>query len=284
VPAKDRLRLDEERRPAFAWQEIRENGDERPVRPREAGSGDLTAQHKKLVAEDQDLRVLGDGVHPMDAGQPHDAADQSVEEAERHGRLPSPSEFCLVKLTIEFVDPSRSLARIPAACWREERLSRRPPAGEEPDQARFARRTRRGPTTPTLRSRGRRARLGSAGSPTAGSLSMPIRTVRSAAGVRRCRGARSGSPDPSMLTSCPVTDAWLRAAPPAYALSPACPGAQGCGQWGLASTPGLQRWVDAPPSRVRPAPPAAGSREVISGKGVAQLTGAASCWRLRQGH
>ena len=123
-----------------------------------------------------------------------------------------------------------------------------------------------GPTTPTLRSRGRRARLGSAGSPTAGSLSMPIRTVRSAAGVRRCRGARSGSPGPSMLTSCPVTDAGLSAAPPAYALSTACPGVQGCGQWGLASTPGLQEWVDAPPSRVRPAPAPTGFREVISGK------------------
>ena len=37
------------------------------------------------MAEHEDLGVLGDVVHPMDAHELDDAADQAVEEAERHG-------------------------------------------------------------------------------------------------------------------------------------------------------------------------------------------------------
>ena len=39
-----------------------------------------------MVAEHQDLCVLGGIVHPEDPEQFDDAADQAVEEAERHGR------------------------------------------------------------------------------------------------------------------------------------------------------------------------------------------------------
>ena len=44
----------------------------------------LTAQDRQLVAEHEDLGVLGEIIHPMDAHELGDAADQEVEEAERH--------------------------------------------------------------------------------------------------------------------------------------------------------------------------------------------------------
>jgi hypothetical protein len=101
MPAEDGLGSDEERRPPLAWYELGQRGDDRPVRPGETGSGNLALEHGKLVAEHQDLCVLGGVVHPEDPEQFDDAADQAVEEAERHGRGASPSLSWLVKVTIE---------------------------------------------------------------------------------------------------------------------------------------------------------------------------------------
>ena len=47
--------------------------------------GDLAAQHSQLVAQHEDLCVLGEGVHPVDPEHLDDASDQAVEEAEGHG-------------------------------------------------------------------------------------------------------------------------------------------------------------------------------------------------------
>ena len=106
VPAQDRLGRDEERRPALPWHEPGQGGDECPVGPAEPGSCDLAAQDGQLVAEHQDLGVLGDGVHPVDAQELDDATDQAVEEAERHGAAGSLVRSCLVKPTIGLLDPS----------------------------------------------------------------------------------------------------------------------------------------------------------------------------------
>jgi hypothetical protein len=48
------------------------------------------------LAEDQDLRVLGDGVHVVDVQELDDATDEAV-EAERHGVAASPFQSWLVK-------------------------------------------------------------------------------------------------------------------------------------------------------------------------------------------
>ena len=86
VPAHDRLRGDEERRPSLPGHELRHGSDDRPVGPMEAGSVDLTSEYGQLVAEHQDLCIFADVVHTMDAHEPDDAAEESVHEAERHGR------------------------------------------------------------------------------------------------------------------------------------------------------------------------------------------------------
>ncbi|MGH9055566.1 MAG: hypothetical protein ACRDZX_01880 [Acidimicrobiales bacterium] len=48
----------------------------------------MSAQHGELVAEDQDLGVLGTGVHPVNTHNLEDTTDQTVQEAERHGWEP----------------------------------------------------------------------------------------------------------------------------------------------------------------------------------------------------
>ena len=85
VPAQDRLGGDEEGSPALPWHETGQGGDECPVGPRESGPTDLAAQDGQLVAEQEDLRLLGRGVHPMDTEQPEDATDESVEVGQCHG-------------------------------------------------------------------------------------------------------------------------------------------------------------------------------------------------------
>jgi len=60
-----------------------ENGAVSPVRPR---PGDLTPQHRDLMAEDQDLRVLG-GVTARQQHQPAEHPDhEQVDEANGHER------------------------------------------------------------------------------------------------------------------------------------------------------------------------------------------------------
>lgn len=56
------IRLVEEVHPPLSWDEAYEQGDERPVRPGEARSADLASEDRQLVAQDQDLGVLGEHV------------------------------------------------------------------------------------------------------------------------------------------------------------------------------------------------------------------------------
>src|SRR5450759_2052888 len=98
VPAQDRLWADEERSPVFSRNKTGQEGDEGPVGPSEAGTGDLPVQHSQLVAEYEDLSVLGRGIHPMDANDLNDASEETVEKGQGHDQQASPSLLWLVKL------------------------------------------------------------------------------------------------------------------------------------------------------------------------------------------
>lgn len=113
MPAKDRLWRDEERRPPLPWHQPRQDCDQCPVRPRELGPSYLTAKDSQLLAEHQDLRVLGDGVHATDPYELDQVADQAVEEAERHRAGASPDPWCLVKPRAELLGPFRDHPRVP---------------------------------------------------------------------------------------------------------------------------------------------------------------------------
>jgi hypothetical protein len=60
----------------------------------------LALEYPELVTEHEDLGVLGRCVHPMDPKQLGNAADETVEEAERHGRGASLPQSRLVKPTM----------------------------------------------------------------------------------------------------------------------------------------------------------------------------------------
>jgi hypothetical protein len=61
-----------------------QEGDEGPVGPSEAGTGDLPAKHGQLVAQNEDLSVLGRGIHPVDTNDLEHAPDEPIEKGESH--------------------------------------------------------------------------------------------------------------------------------------------------------------------------------------------------------
>ena len=82
----------------FSRNKTGQEGDECTVRPGEAGTGDLPVQHGQLVAEYENLSVLGRGIHPMDANDLNDAPDETVEKGHGHDQQASPSLLWLVNL------------------------------------------------------------------------------------------------------------------------------------------------------------------------------------------
>ena len=80
VPVEDRLGRDQERAPPLPGHEAGEQGDQRPVRPAEAGPPNLASEHRQLLAQDGYLGVLRQGVHPADSDEPEHPTDQLIEE------------------------------------------------------------------------------------------------------------------------------------------------------------------------------------------------------------
>jgi hypothetical protein len=97
MPANDRLRSDQEACPPSTRNEPRENTDDCSIRPGKAGTGRLAPEHGQLMAQHQDLCVLGHRVHPVNVDRIEDAADESVEEREGHGLRAWSRPSCLVK-------------------------------------------------------------------------------------------------------------------------------------------------------------------------------------------
>jgi hypothetical protein len=84
MPPQQRLRPDEEARPAGPRENTAEHGQQRPIGRLQPGARGLAVQHGQLMAEHQDLQVLG-GVA---AGQQHQqldgAAQGQVGESRQH--------------------------------------------------------------------------------------------------------------------------------------------------------------------------------------------------------
>jgi len=123
VPAQQGLGLHEEARPAGPGQDAADRGKQRPVGQLQLGSWNLAAEHRELVAQDEDLQVLG-GVA---AGEQHEqldrAAQREVGEFRQHqddlcGRLVEAPRYRAVAganwqltATSEFAHPT---GRVPA--------------------------------------------------------------------------------------------------------------------------------------------------------------------------
>ena len=98
---EDGLGRDRERSPPLTGDEAGQQGDgeEAAVRPAKAGPADLAAEHRQLVAQDEYLGVLCQGVRPV-ASDSRAMRAELVEEGEGHGSAwPRASE--LVKPRME---------------------------------------------------------------------------------------------------------------------------------------------------------------------------------------
>jgi hypothetical protein len=83
VPAQQRLRPDEEAGPAAPGQDAADRGEQRPVGGLELGPRRLAAQHRELVAQDEDFQLLI-GIEEASRYRPR---------LDRTGRQPPRSEF-----------------------------------------------------------------------------------------------------------------------------------------------------------------------------------------------
>jgi hypothetical protein len=86
MPAPQGVRGDQEARPAVAWQDAADRGEQGAVGGFQPGSWELASQDGELLAQDQDLQVLG-GVAAGELGEELDgAAQRQVGESGQHAR------------------------------------------------------------------------------------------------------------------------------------------------------------------------------------------------------
>jgi hypothetical protein len=130
MPAQQRLGLDEEARPAGSRQDAADRSEQRPVGGLQPGSWGLAAEDGELVAQHQDLEVLGS----VTAGEQHEQLDGATQRQvgksrqhksdlcggwqKRHPTDPWSTRTCSSQPTSEFAYPTRSTA-----------IPTRPPAG-----------------------------------------------------------------------------------------------------------------------------------------------------------
>ena len=86
MPPQERLRPDDERRPAASRQPRARGREQDPVETVEPGTLDLPLEHLQLVAEHEELDVHR---NVMATSGSEETADQEVEEREQH-EAPSP--------------------------------------------------------------------------------------------------------------------------------------------------------------------------------------------------
>jgi hypothetical protein len=84
MPTQDRVRSDEEDRPAITAEHASERGEDRSVLRFEARSGDLALQDGELMAQHEDLEILG----PIAAAAQHQQVDHEPDETVEAGHAP----------------------------------------------------------------------------------------------------------------------------------------------------------------------------------------------------
>ena len=84
MPAPQRLRCDEETGPTLAWENAADGGEQSAVGGFQLGPGGLPLEDRELMAQHQDLQVLG-GVTASEQREELDgAAEREVDESGQH--------------------------------------------------------------------------------------------------------------------------------------------------------------------------------------------------------
>ena len=86
MPVEERMRRPKKGAPPITGREAGEECDQRAVGPDGPGMGDLAAEHRELMAKHDDLGILGESGHQVDAEEPQD-----------HGRAASSRATCEAK-------------------------------------------------------------------------------------------------------------------------------------------------------------------------------------------
>ena len=84
VPSQQRGRLHQPSLPHPAWQQPRQPSQHRPVSPVQLGSGHPPAQHRNLVAQQQELGILGCRTSRQQRKPPHHLAEHQVHQSQGH--------------------------------------------------------------------------------------------------------------------------------------------------------------------------------------------------------
>ena len=93
MPGQQRARRDEPMGAQHGWRQPGQRGQDRPVGPVRFRPGDLTPEHRHLMTEHHDLRILG----RLAAAQQHkpakDPDHDQIQEAKRHEPRSCPSQL-----------------------------------------------------------------------------------------------------------------------------------------------------------------------------------------------
>jgi hypothetical protein len=91
-----------------------------------------TCRFSTVLAEYEDLRVLGRGIHPMDMNDLNDAPDETVEEGQGHDVEPHRACYGWSSCVRQFLDPSSHGRRGDRATVGESTPSSSPLNASEP--------------------------------------------------------------------------------------------------------------------------------------------------------
>jgi hypothetical protein len=84
MPAPQRFRCDEEAGPTVAWENAADGGEQSAVAGFQLGPGGLPLEDGELMAQHQDLQVLGGGTSSEQREELEGAAEREVEEPGQH--------------------------------------------------------------------------------------------------------------------------------------------------------------------------------------------------------
>jgi hypothetical protein len=127
VPAEQRLRRDQERRPPLARESARQGRQHRTVERTEPRPSYLPSQDLQLVAEDQDLEVLGPIPPRKLAASGRETAQEGEGEPAQHGRrmVPMPWSGCESRFALLTYSTTRTRPRKDeGARWRRPQEAR----------------------------------------------------------------------------------------------------------------------------------------------------------------
>jgi len=94
VLVEDRLGRYEERFSPISWDEPGEQRDHCTIGPGELRTRNLADEHQELVAQDEDLGVLGERAHSVGPHHFVRTAGEAVQEPRGHGRQPPRTGPC----------------------------------------------------------------------------------------------------------------------------------------------------------------------------------------------